>query len=98
MIELTSFAVSTDETRYNLNGVYFEPAAVALGRAAGQGLASRGRWGQMGNLGLGRPRADASVGAGCRSLPVRSQPPQRPDGPSARGWSDRRITGADDGW
>jgi DNA polymerase III subunit beta len=26
MIEKTQFAVSTDETRYNLNGVYFEPA------------------------------------------------------------------------
>jgi DNA polymerase-3 subunit beta len=26
MIEKTQFAVSTDETRYNLNGVYFEPS------------------------------------------------------------------------
>ena len=26
MIERTFFAVSTDETRYNLNGVYFEPS------------------------------------------------------------------------
>ncbi|HWV37983.1 MAG TPA: DNA polymerase III subunit beta [Vulgatibacter sp.] len=25
MIELTSFAISTDETRFNLNGVFFEP-------------------------------------------------------------------------
>lgn len=27
MIEKTSFAISTDETRYNLNGVYFDPGA-----------------------------------------------------------------------
>lgn len=27
MIDRTAFAVSTDETRYNLNGVYFEPIA-----------------------------------------------------------------------
>src|SRR3972149_1698782 len=27
MIDLTSFAVSSDETRYNLNGVFFEPGA-----------------------------------------------------------------------
>jgi len=27
MIELTAFAVSSDETRYNLNGVFFEPGA-----------------------------------------------------------------------
>ena len=26
MVDLTAFAASTDETRYNLNGVYFEPA------------------------------------------------------------------------
>lgn len=27
MIELTSFAISTDETRFNLNGVFFEPVS-----------------------------------------------------------------------
>ena len=27
LIDLTAFAASTDETRYNLNGVFFEPAA-----------------------------------------------------------------------
>ncbi len=37
MIELTSFAVSTDETRYNLNGVYFEPAAGELRLVATDG-------------------------------------------------------------
>jgi DNA polymerase-3 subunit beta len=37
MIERTFFAVSTDETRYNLNGVYFEPAAEALRLVATDG-------------------------------------------------------------
>ncbi|BDG03518.1 DNA polymerase III subunit beta [Anaeromyxobacter oryzae] len=37
MIERTSFAVSTDETRYNLNGVYFEPSAEALRLVATDG-------------------------------------------------------------
>src|SRR5512140_1512367 len=37
MIERTSFAVSTDETRYNLNGVYFEPAAGSLRAVATDG-------------------------------------------------------------
>ncbi len=27
MIEKTEFAISTDETRYNLNGVFFDPGA-----------------------------------------------------------------------
>lgn len=30
MIELTSFAVSTDETRFNLNGIFFEPVEGGL--------------------------------------------------------------------
>jgi DNA polymerase-3 subunit beta len=37
MIERTSFAVSTDETRYNLNGVFFEPAAQAVRMVATDG-------------------------------------------------------------
>ena len=37
MIERTSFAVSTDETRYNLNGVFFEPAGEALRLVATDG-------------------------------------------------------------
>jgi len=37
MIDLTSFAVSADETRYNLNGVYFEPAAGLLRAVATDG-------------------------------------------------------------
>jgi DNA polymerase-3 subunit beta len=37
MIERTFFAVSTDETRYNLNGVYFEPAAGGLRMVATDG-------------------------------------------------------------
>jgi DNA polymerase-3 subunit beta len=37
MIERTAFAVSTDETRYNLNGVYFEPAAQAVRMVATDG-------------------------------------------------------------
>ncbi len=37
MIERTSFAVSTDETRYNLNGVFFEPSAEALRLVATDG-------------------------------------------------------------
>lgn len=37
MIERTAFAVSTDETRYNLNGVYFEPSAEALRLVATDG-------------------------------------------------------------
>jgi DNA polymerase-3 subunit beta len=37
MIERTFFAVSTDETRYNLNGVYFEPAEGALRLVATDG-------------------------------------------------------------
>jgi DNA polymerase-3 subunit beta len=37
MIERTFFAVSTDETRYNLNGVYFEPSAEALRLVATDG-------------------------------------------------------------
>ncbi len=37
MIERTSFAVSNDETRYNLNGVYFEPSAEALRLVATDG-------------------------------------------------------------
>ncbi|HYD41404.1 MAG TPA: DNA polymerase III subunit beta [Anaeromyxobacter sp.] len=37
MIERTFFAVSTDETRYNLNGVYFEPAAGSLRLVATDG-------------------------------------------------------------
>jgi DNA polymerase-3 subunit beta len=37
MIERTSFAVSNDETRYNLNGVFFEPAATALRMVATDG-------------------------------------------------------------
>jgi DNA polymerase-3 subunit beta len=37
MIERTFFAVSTDETRYNLNGVYFEPTAEALRLVATDG-------------------------------------------------------------
>jgi DNA polymerase III subunit beta len=37
MIERTFFAVSTDETRYNLNGVYFEPSEGALRMVATDG-------------------------------------------------------------
>lgn len=37
MIERTSFAVSSDETRYNLNGVYFEPAADVVRMVATDG-------------------------------------------------------------
>jgi DNA polymerase III subunit beta len=37
MIERTFFAVSTDETRYNLNGVFFEPSADALRLVATDG-------------------------------------------------------------
>jgi DNA polymerase-3 subunit beta len=37
MIERTFFAVSTDETRYNLNGVYFEPVAGSLRLVATDG-------------------------------------------------------------
>lgn len=37
MIELTSFAVSNDETRYNLNGVYFEPSGGDLRMVATDG-------------------------------------------------------------
>jgi DNA polymerase III subunit beta len=37
MIERTFFAVSTDETRYNLNGVYFEPSAETLRLVATDG-------------------------------------------------------------
>lgn len=37
MIERTQFAVSTDETRYNLNGVFFEPSSEALRLVATDG-------------------------------------------------------------
>jgi DNA polymerase III subunit beta len=37
MIELTAFAVSSDETRYNLNGVFFEPSGGALRTVATDG-------------------------------------------------------------
>ncbi len=37
MLERTSFAISTDETRYNLNGVLFEPSADALRLVATDG-------------------------------------------------------------
>jgi len=37
MIERTFFAVSTDETRYNLNGVFFEPGQGALRLVATDG-------------------------------------------------------------
>ncbi len=37
MIDLTAFAVSTDETRYNLNGVFFEPFEGALRTVATDG-------------------------------------------------------------
>jgi DNA polymerase-3 subunit beta len=37
MIERTFFAISTDETRYNLNGVYFEPSAEVLRLVATDG-------------------------------------------------------------
>ncbi|WP_242392652.1 DNA polymerase III subunit beta [Anaeromyxobacter oryzisoli] len=37
MVERTAFAVSTDETRYNLNGVYFEPSAGSLRLVATDG-------------------------------------------------------------
>src|SRR6266567_3652620 len=37
IVERTIFAVSTDETRYNLNGVYFEPSAEALRLVATDG-------------------------------------------------------------
>jgi DNA polymerase-3 subunit beta len=36
-IELTSFAASTDETRYNLNGVFFEPQGPVLRMVATDG-------------------------------------------------------------
>jgi DNA polymerase-3 subunit beta len=36
-IDLTSFAASTDETRYNLNGVYFEPQGPVLRMVATDG-------------------------------------------------------------
>ena len=37
LIDLTSFAVSSDETRYNLNGVFFEPSAGLLRTVATDG-------------------------------------------------------------
>jgi len=37
LVERTAFAVSSDETRYNLNGVYFEPAAGAIRLVATDG-------------------------------------------------------------
>lgn len=37
MIEKTQFAISTDETRYNLGGVYFDPAAGAVRMVATDG-------------------------------------------------------------
>ena len=37
LIERTAFAVSSDETRYNLNGVYFEPVAGAIRLVATDG-------------------------------------------------------------
>jgi DNA polymerase-3 subunit beta len=37
MIELTAFAASTDETRYNLNGVFFEPQAGVVRMVATDG-------------------------------------------------------------
>jgi DNA polymerase III subunit beta len=37
MVERTFFAVSNDETRYNLNGVFFEPSAEALRLVATDG-------------------------------------------------------------
>ncbi len=37
LIELTSFAVSSDETRYNLNGVFFEPSPGLLRAVATDG-------------------------------------------------------------
>jgi len=37
MIELTSFAASSDETRYNLNGVFFEPTEGSLRTVATDG-------------------------------------------------------------
>jgi DNA polymerase-3 subunit beta len=37
MIDLTSFAASTDETRYNLNGVFFEPQADVVRMVATDG-------------------------------------------------------------
>lgn len=37
MIERTFFAVSTDETRYNLNGVFFEPSGATLRLVATDG-------------------------------------------------------------
>jgi DNA polymerase-3 subunit beta len=37
MIELTAFAVSSDETRYNLNGVFFEPSGGVLRTVATDG-------------------------------------------------------------
>jgi DNA polymerase III subunit beta len=37
MIDLTAFAVSSDETRYNLNGVFFEPSTGALRTVATDG-------------------------------------------------------------
>lgn len=37
MIEMTSFAVSTDETRFNLNGVFFQPVATGVRMVATDG-------------------------------------------------------------
>ena len=37
LVERTAFAASTDETRYNLNGVYFEPVAGAMRLVATDG-------------------------------------------------------------
>jgi DNA polymerase-3 subunit beta len=37
LIELTAFAASTDETRYNLNGVFFEPSPGSLRAVATDG-------------------------------------------------------------
>lgn len=37
MIEMTQFAISTDETRYNLNGVYFDPGAESTKMVATDG-------------------------------------------------------------
>ncbi len=41
MIERTAFAVSTDETRYNLNGVFFEPSPGTLRTVAMDGHPTR---------------------------------------------------------
>jgi DNA polymerase-3 subunit beta len=61
LIELTAFAASTDETRYNLNGVFFEPSAGALRAVATDGhrlsLAERTLGGDFGvNKGVILPR------------------------------------------